>query len=89
MASAFKCDRCGELYDKIDHDIKFTEKEGTYISNLCAGNRDWNSGPKDLCPNCARDFKIWWEHSNISAQYQLAKIASEMNSHEGHSQDTE
>lgn len=77
MASAFKCDRCGSLYDKFDYDIKFTESKGTYISNLCAGNKNWNSGPKDLCPDCARDFLVWWEHPDLSVTQQLDQITLE------------
>lgn len=90
MASAFRCDRCGCLYPSADRSIKFLKGSNTYISNLWIGNTEcWDSGPKDICPDCARDFLVWWEHSNISAQYQLDKITSEMNSHEGHPQDTE
>ena len=89
MANAFKCDRCGCLYPNTDKSIKFRTGSNTYISNLWIGNKEnWDSGPKDICPNCARDFLVWWEHSNISAQYQLDKIISEMNSHETHTQDT-
>ena len=89
MASAFKCDRCGRLYPAADKSIKFRTGSNTYISALWIGNTDcWDSGPKDICPDCAKDFLVWWEHSNISAQHQLDKIISEMNSHEAHTQDT-
>lgn len=89
MASAFMCDRCGRYYSEIDTSTRIGKGSETYISNLSIGNRNWDTGAKDICPDCARDFLVWWQHSNISAQYQLAKITSEMNSHEGHAQDTE
>ena len=79
MAAAYKCDRCGRLYQNADKSIKFRTGSNTYISNLWIGNTaSWDSGPQDICPDCARDFLVWWEHSNISAQYMLSKIESEM-----------
>lgn len=86
MAKAYKCDRCGELYSQPDPTIIIPRK-GIMLSVICYGTQNWLSDTQDLCPNCARDFLVWWEHSNISAQYQLDKIISEMNSHEGY--DTE
>lgn len=79
MASAFKCDRCGCLYPGADKSIKFRTGSNTYISTLWIGNTDsWDSGPKDICPDCARDFLCWWEHSNISAQYELRRIRDDL-----------
>ena len=79
MASAFKCDRCGSFYSSADRSIKFRTGSNTYISNLWFGNTDgWDSGPKDICSDCARDFLVWWEHSNISAQYELQRIKDEL-----------
>lgn len=78
MASAFKCDRCGKLYSEPDTNTKIGKGSNTYISNLWIGNGNWDTGAKDICPNCARDFKIWWEHSNLSASYQLEQIEREM-----------
>lgn len=77
MAKAFKCDRCGELYSDPDASIKIKDG-GNFLSCICYGNRTWLSDTKDLCPNCARDFKIWWEHSNLSASAQLKQIEKEM-----------
>ena len=91
MARAFKCDRCGELYSNPLTDISIIALNAVYPSVTCiyygrSGN--WTSDRQDLCPKCMQDLKVWWEHSNISAQHQLDKIISEMNSHEMHTQDT-
>lgn len=77
MASAYKCDRCGRLYSDPDTSVHIIGG-GNYISAIAYGNKNWSSNSKDLCPDCARDFAVWWEHSNISAQYMLSKIESEM-----------
>ena len=78
MASAFKCDRCGCLYSERDKSIKFRTDSNTYISNLWIGNTEsWDSGPKDLCPDCARDFLVWWEHPDLSVTQQLDQITLE------------
>lgn len=76
MAYAYKCDRCGELYPNPDSSVQMVNG-GNYISSICYGNRNWNCNSKDLCPDCARDFVVWWEHSNISASYMLDKMAAE------------
>ena len=73
MARAYECDRCGRLYSTPDYSIRITGC-GNYISSICYGNNSWLSDKKDLCPDCIRDFVVWWEHSNISAQYMLNKI---------------
>lgn len=77
MASAFKCDRCGSYYSEVNTSTRIGKGSDTYISNLWIGNSNWDTGPKDICPDCARDFLVWWEHSNISATYQLDQITLE------------
>lgn len=78
MASAFKCDRCGKLYSEPDTNTKIRKGSNTYISNLWIGNGNWDTGAKDICPDCARDFLVWWQHSNISAQYELQRIKDDL-----------
>ena len=78
MASAFKCDRCGKLYSQPDTSTKIGKGSNTYISNLWISNVNWSTSAKDICPDCARDFLVWWQHSNISAQYELQKIKDDM-----------
>jgi len=52
MAKAFKCDRCGALYD---------EKQRTN-SELYVGKIDplYSFKTKDLCPTCQSLFEAWW-----------------------------
>lgn len=77
MATAYKCDRCGRLYSGPDSSVRIIGG-GNYISSIRYGNNNWSSNSKDLCPDCARDFAVWWEHSNISACYMLDKMTAEM-----------
>ena len=76
MASAYKCDRCGKLYSGPDRSVQITDG-GNYISSIRYGNGNWACNSKDLCPDCARDFAIWWVHPNISIQCMLNEIESE------------
>ena len=88
MAHAFKCDRCGKLYE-FDIERKMIKGPDGFagITHLIFRNSALNSNSMDLCGDCAKDFVVWWEHSNVSAAHELDRICSEMNTHEDHEQD--
>lgn len=44
---AYKCDRCGKLYERQVEKILYVGKKG--------------EGPLDLCPQCTESFEEWWE----------------------------
>lgn len=77
MAKAYKCDRCGELYSEPPENVKI-DSAGPITSVYFGDLGNWTSSKKDLCPRCAVDFKTWFEHSNLSASYQLEQIEQEM-----------
>lgn len=77
MAKAYKCDRCGELYSEPPENVKI-DSAGPVTSVYFGDLGNWTSSKKDLCPRCAVDFKIWFEHSNISAQYELQRIEDDL-----------
>jgi hypothetical protein len=51
MSKAFKCDRCGELYEGYEGYVKFT-----------FAKPDPKSGKKqDLCYDCKQSLHSWWK----------------------------
>lgn len=52
MAKAFKCDRCGDLY----------EEKQISNSGLCVGKMDYPCSfkPYDLCYACRAYLEVWW-----------------------------
>ena len=54
--NAFKCDRCGKLYEKQPH----------LVEGLVVAER-YSSGcyeRKDICPECYDKFLLWWKSKN-------------------------
>lgn len=52
---AYKCDRCGRLYEK--------QTESRLFIGKCKPKDD--TGPRwreqDLCPECKKSFEKWWK----------------------------
>ncbi len=72
MAVAKKCDRCGELYEyygRENVDDYKNKQNSVMICNIDeSGDKYYNNGLKDLCPNCLRSFKTWWDdHKHTKA----------------------
>lgn len=51
MAIAYKCDRCGELFDKKTEVAKFFNPHGA--ERICE--------VLDFCPKCYGEFLNWFE----------------------------
>jgi len=52
MASAFKCDLCGRLYEDYDG-FQYDEKGGSHFKKIFLSS-DSTSRNFDTCPNCMR-----------------------------------
>lgn len=50
---AYKCDRCGKLFEKSTASILDVDKRKSVYSG------DWRS--QDLCPECKKSLEEWWE----------------------------
>lgn len=50
---AYKCDRCGKLFEKLTTSILDVDKRTSIFSG------DWQS--QDLCPECAESLDEWWK----------------------------
>lgn len=48
MSRVYKCDRCGEYYDKPTKCIRYTNSTGSKTY-----------GEYDLCDKCAEEFETW------------------------------
>lgn len=48
--NAYKCDRCGKLYEKEARSI-------LYVKRITTGNGQW----QDLCPECTKSLDKWWK----------------------------
>ena len=65
MSKAYKCDRCGKLYEPNNSErISF---DGRPLSTLAIG--DYNSqsfhSPFDICQECAKEFVTWWKLGEV------------------------
>lgn len=66
MASAKKCDRCGDLYE---HYGEYNNASNKNMNGVCFITIDETSskflqmreGCKDLCPDCLKSFNNWWD----------------------------
>ena len=54
MSKAYKCDRCGTLYE---HDFKNYGNDTLFI-----GRRPYNNDFLDLCPMCQKDLERWFTY---------------------------
>ena len=54
MAKAFKCDRCGTLYEKkkVSRKIVIHSNEQPFTQT------------KDVCDKCLASFYEWWKNGN-------------------------
>lgn len=50
---AYKCDRCGKLFEKSTASILAVYKR----TSVCRG--DWLS--QDCCPECKKSLEEWWK----------------------------
>lgn len=50
---AYKCDRCGKLFEKPTASILGIDKR----TSVCRDN--WE--PQDLCPECKKSLEEWWK----------------------------
>lgn len=70
MASAKKCDRCGNLYE---HYGEYNSTSNKNMNGVCFITIDETSskflqmreGCKDLCPRCMESFKRWYQEASI------------------------
>lgn len=63
MSSAYKCDRCGRLYE---HDFQLY-LHSYYISKDCHPQEDLKL---DLCPTCQKSLENWFKR--------IAKVKDEI-----------
>lgn len=54
MGSAYKCDRCGKLYEKTAAVLKRKFK----ISKM----EEYRCKQMDLCESCMKSLAKWWEN---------------------------
>lgn len=61
MSKAYKCDRCGKLYE-LEPGGRVTFDGGPVVL-LAVGSNDLYSvhSPFDICARCAVDFIYWWK----------------------------
>ena len=67
MASAYKCDRCGVLFESYDHNLNPTkeieEDYGLYIKRI-GRYSDRKNKTYDLCPKCYEELaKFFYAYS--------------------------
>ena len=70
MARAYKCDRCGKLFESYDHNLNPTKDHSEdYILEIKRKGRYSFDRDRcyDLCPNCYKKF----------ADFVLLKVESE------------
>ncbi len=71
MSVAKKCDRCGELYEVYNSGYNSDKKNWNGVAEICVSKQGGNyivSDIHDLCGNCLRSYKRWWdEHKRIAA----------------------
>lgn len=64
MAIAYKCDRCGKLFEL------YSEKKQNYNSKpaifTCSTNITRHDHFADLCDNCFESFMEWWDKPTIN-----------------------
>lgn len=69
MSICKKCDRCGKRYDKYNKEYSSNERNMNGIASVCVstnGNNYMDCEIYDLCPNCLKSFKNWWNEINIT-----------------------
>jgi uncharacterized C2H2 Zn-finger protein len=54
MSRAYKCDRCGSLYE---HDYKVHGNNSLFM-----GRRPYSNDLLDLCPMCQKSFESWFTY---------------------------
>lgn len=66
---AYKCDRCGRLYEQEwkPEKIKFDGNNSIYLKKITFIKTDGWSETPDLCRNCMNSFMTWWnlEQENV------------------------
>lgn len=76
MAICKKCDRCHKTYDYYNEKYNKDEKNMNGISSICiseTGNNYFNCEIYDLCPECLKSFKNWWDEINITLSDECIK----------------
>lgn len=67
MSKAYKCDRCGKLFEFVKAEEPIFD--GSVVNSLVVGNiADLRFGltpsahsPFDICKDCAKSFITWWK----------------------------
>lgn len=62
--TAHKCDRCGKFFDKIEYFKNFTIT-GNFVVNLMYKTGNGTRFNIDLCPECVKNFKSWFNEFEI------------------------
>lgn len=67
MASAKKCDRCGEYFDFNNYITVPLETDPDYNNskkklNITVDQPYGSNIPVDLCPKCVEEFATWWRY---------------------------
>lgn len=68
MSKAYKCDRCGKLFEFVKAEEPIFD--GLVVNSLAVGNiADPRFGltpsvhsPFDICRDCAKSFTWWWRN---------------------------
>lgn len=82
MAICKKCDRCHKTYDYYNEKYNKDEKNMNGISSVCiseTGNNYFNCEIYDLCPECLKSFKNWWDENKIVLSDECIKDFEEKN----------
>lgn len=64
MASAKKCDRCGEYYEPYNAKNDKEKINGFITANIDDERKYYSQDIFDLCPICCEHFKKWLENKD-------------------------
>lgn len=67
MANAKKCDRCDSLYEHYT-EYNSAKESMNGVAFVCvneAGKKYMSIDVCDLCPECLKSFKKWWDKDHI------------------------
>lgn len=79
MAFMRKCDRCAKAYDSYNTACDRMQPNSVMFANLGDDKKYWQNVLVDLCPECMKELKNWWNEKgkNIDGSELIGEIGEE------------